>query len=252
MLDSNGKDDLEIRLEKSRLLKQAVDVFVWTSSSNAIDKGRGCGHASIQTPNHYISLWPSDEGKETSLGLFKGIEQEYIPSYEKDLELENRPPELVFRFYTLNVPQLEEKFDELKRTIKGWAAMPSLLLFTPNIESCVTIVWKCLVAGEISKYAGTLVQSSVGSKGVMAGSGQSGQASSGFFTKKPKPNSGKQSKQASIYTTEMLLGMPIKSPDYLGELLKEAKANEHKVKPLTKELDEEMVSSSKSQLRNSK
>jgi len=236
-------ESLETRMQKSQLRKRCVTIYIWTSRANQVDQGHGCGHAAIQTPTKYISLWPSDKGKEEGSGLWKGIDKAFIPSYKIDTEKETRPAELVFRFYTLNVERLEERFDELRREVQGWAAMPALLLFQKNVGSCVTTVWKCLVAGNIGQYAGALVKSAVGSEGVVTGSQNSSQAASksifSWFAKAPKDKDNQYASQnASLYSLEHLAGIVIKNPDYCGNLLKEAKANELNAKPITRALDE--------------
>lgn len=230
-------------LKKQQLEENRVIVRVWTSRFNLHDRGESVGHVSIEIPkkNIYWSLWPkqadasSSSAKESEgLGIIKPISAEQLEgfTYQKDHELENRPPEKVFCFYTLEVYQIEEYYEKLLSSGIAWNLGGRL--FFLNAGSCASSVWELLTAGGITKLIPLVNQSSVSSQKSLLGS-----SSSSFFSNQDG---------ASSYSSEMAIGLIVKSPDFISELLKQAKLKELEDEQLTKDIrfeGETMIESSK-------
>ncbi len=134
-----------------------VIVRIWTSGFNLKRRGESVGHVSIETPNHYMSLWPSREGKEKGFGLFQPIPHEFNNSYQADLKDEdNRPPEVTICLYSLNINRIEEKFNEfagtenIQGTLQGWTLIGGNRLINENSgQSCSSLAYELLKAGGI-------------------------------------------------------------------------------------------------------
>lgn len=203
--------------------QNTITVRVWTSGFNPNHPGESVGHVSLQTSEYYMSLWPrqahspqEQSAKESEgWGAFGGISHEFLASLETDERYEQRRPEYIVEFNSLDVAKIDRKFEELKQSLTGWALLPGLC---DNAESCASLAWELLKAGEIKQLASSSAQAEVSSKG-------SGQGFFGMFLKKnraPEQNSS----HASSFSMEMALSPIVKSPDSLVELLKKAKAAE--------------------------
>lgn len=201
--------------------KNHVTVRVWTSLFNPIHKGENVGHVSIQTPIYYISLWPRQtlspqmqaakdlEGK----GIFQGITHEFVPSLEIDCKYEgNRAPEYKESFSGLDIDAINKRFEELKKTMTGWRLFPGIC---DNTQSCASLAWELLTAGNIKKLIYSSTHAKVSSIGMMQG------FFSAFLQTKPE-----RSITGSMYSIEMAASIIVTSPDSLVELLKKAKEKE--------------------------
>lgn len=126
-------------------------VRIWTSGFNLKCRGENVGHVSIQTPDRYISLWPTQQG----LGLFKPIPH-IFNTYEDDLKDEERPSEITICLYSLNISRIEEKFDlfagtdNKSGTLQGWTLIGGNRLINQNSgQSCSSLAYELLKAGGI-------------------------------------------------------------------------------------------------------
>jgi len=208
----------ENSLKKQMLENNRVIVRVWTSEINPTVPGEAVGHASIETSDLYLSLWPADLNKTEGKGFTKPIAADAKENYLADLSLEKRPAELTFCFYTLDKHSINTAYQALIEKKLEWS-VTGLRIFGGG-DSCVSSVWKLLKAGGIQDLISNAEQSMLSSQESRSGSSLFG-----------KPNT-----RASSYSTEMMISPLVKSPDYLGMVLQQAKLNELKKNPLTTEI----------------
>ena len=244
-----------------------VIVRVWTGSYN---NGAGIGHVSIEIEKHdrYISLWPKfheaivyneDDGEyyteslktpcnndnleatTAKAVLFKPA-QPLLHSYEQDLEAEHREPEKTFCFYTLDTEAMVAQYEKHKSEVKGWIAIPGLLC--DCAESCASLAWDILVCGGILNYIKAIETSSNLSKNTSGASGYgSKQVVKGVFGRsQSRANNNNEdhkanAKGAMFFSSEMLVGSVVKSPDVLANTyLLQAKTGELKKEPGSRKL----------------
>lgn len=126
-----------------------VIIRVWTSRYNREHKGENVGHISLQTPNRYMSLWPTSLGKQQGLGIFKPINHELKDDYQADLDEERRDPEVTICLYTLDHSRMEEYYDTAACQLKGWALIGRKLVNQNSAASCSSLAYDVLKAGGI-------------------------------------------------------------------------------------------------------
>jgi hypothetical protein len=221
-----------------------VTVRIWTSAGNPKNPGRNVGHVSVEANNKYISLWPKQgtdtEGSAKNTegnGITYAITHE-LPSLEKDLEYEDRAPEVIYCFYSLDPQKIVHEFEAINKHLKGW----TLLGLCENGESCASLAYRLVKAGGIGTLAGKATEATISSTrstpAFFHASSQSSEASVDSM-KKDKvaaANMKAAAKATSFYATEMGVGLTIKSPDFLAEMLKKAKQQELHDYPETKEI----------------
>lgn len=235
---------LEEELNIKRYKNQRVIVRVWASGGNQLKKGEGVGHISLETPMLYMSLWPKETPSGKGAGLFKSVPHETLPSYKVDLNYEEREPEFVFCFYSLNTIAMDNTFLQLKQTLTGW----DILGKCKDSESCASLAYRLLQTGGLGLLFGneikqssiqTSIHSNESSKGGSASIAYGSQATS--FVLGSQANKARdafhQGMKASFYSVEMGAGEIIHSPDSLAAELKEAKKEELKKHPLTKHIE---------------
>jgi hypothetical protein len=225
-------------LRKQILEENQVIVRIWTSQANPHVPGENVGHVSIETPEIYLSFWPTKDGKSTGKGVVKPIEYDKTKrSYDDDFEDERRAPELIFHFYTLDVDQIKTTFNHLCSSTEGWSLTGLALL--GGGDSCASSAWKLLVAGKIENLISKSEQ-------ISASSGKQSRLSSLWF-KRPHQSETqqalRQTTQGSSYATEMAVSLWIKSPDFIGKILEKAKSRELEIEPLTENIDSEKETS---------
>lgn len=227
------EDDLEKRI----LENKRVIVRVWASTANIRIRGENAGHVSIEVSGRYMSLWPRQSNEEhptpaiesEGLGITRPISHEFVPSYQIERDkYEGRDPEFTVCFYTLDNDRIKEKFNSLKEgpnKLEGWCLFGGICA---NAESCVSMVWELLIAGNIHKLVSKVEQSTASSKESLFGN---------FFMKKAISQSRvEDSSRGSTYSLENAIQFGIKSPDGLIAILKKAKLNELQKNRLTKHI----------------
>jgi hypothetical protein len=226
--DVFSKETLEIEA----LQRKRVIVRIWTSLANINKPGKNVGHVSIEcpgvlvnTPNTratplYLSFWPDD--KSASLGVKAPIPHENKLNYQEDFEAENRPPEYMFCFYTLDIDRIRDAFEKHCATAVGWSLTGLIKL--GGGDSCASSAWKLLIAGGIGELVSKLERASIASVASAQGSL--------LFSATPAIGSAKGSK-GSVYGSEMAVSSLIESPDFVGTILEQAKGKELKRVPLT-------------------
>lgn len=252
MLNRPYSEYAEKAFEKQIAENKRVVVRVWTSALNLSVPGHSVGHVSIEIPkkNIYWSLWPRQKPEDDSrpsakeeegLGIISPISTEKADdfTYQKDLNFEGREPELVYCFYTLEVVRMQSRFDDLCKSNMGWNMVGRL--FCANAGSCASSAWDLLEAGNINRLVTSLDQSSVSSRGGLYGASASSKRSAEgvkqeLSSQRTEESALRQAKFASLYSSEMSASPFIKSPDFIGELLKQAKANELKENPITRDI----------------
>lgn len=204
---------------KNRQLKNHVKVYVWTSAVNPVQPGHAFGHVAIQTPTHYISLWPEVEDapqvqenkRLQNSSSSHTARHRFQPSLAVDIiASHDLPPSHEFTFEKLNVALIEAKFLELKQSMTGWAVIPGLC---SNNESCSSIAMKLLEAGGIYTLLNKTDLASIASVG-------SSRGVHSMFHRRADQAKAQALAQGSSYAAEMLASPLISSPDAMIELLK--------------------------------
>jgi hypothetical protein len=152
----NYRSFLERTIMKKLESYQYVIVRVWLCKE---DGGEDVGHVSLQTPSHYMSLWPgvnSSKTTKTSM-LFEHRERvEFKPNYEADLKAENREPEFTCHLYSLDIKQMNNKFIKIKKETKNWSAAGNTQKFNQTgkiSRSCSSAAREILIAGGIENLS---------------------------------------------------------------------------------------------------
>lgn len=251
-----------------RFKTQQVIVRVWSSGSNPnYQTGAGVGHVSIEIPHPvltYISLWPKQrltlengdlrivrdehgiastvsakEHEGIKESILNGISHELLTCYEEDLDLENREPELKLCFYSLKKDALISLFLRLKEELSTWVVVPGIC---ENAHSCVSLAWSLLSQGGMDRLYSSVRQSSVAAQESSRGGSQAVRGgSSAFFNTassrhEEAQHASMQARAGSFYSSEMLVGAFIPSPDALIPRLIEAKQKELSRYPLTERI----------------
>lgn len=221
-------------LKLNLLEKKRVIVRVWTSGVNLQKEGDNVGHVSVEADDRYMSLWPKQAHNpfETSAkesegkGISKPIAKEFALNYEIERDhYEGREPEFTFCFYTLDIDDIKQRFQVLEKSLQGWCLFGGLC---ENAESCVSMAWELLVAGGIQHLVTSIEQSSVSAK-------ESGFAAL-FSSKQAVKSKPVASAKGSVYASENIIQMLIKSPDAIVPLLQQAKRNELVKSPQTRDI----------------
>lgn len=123
-------------------LSNWIKIRIWFPKHNG---GENVGHVSIETKNHYISLWPPGRKTELLTQIFSGNQRLEWFTLEKDLLAENRLPDYSCMLYKLDVPRLEKKFCELKPKIKAWSLAGNYGKIVGHVtHSCSSLVYDLL------------------------------------------------------------------------------------------------------------
>lgn len=129
-----------------------IIVYVWF---NKADGGEGVGHAALQTPNYFISLWPgkpSAKLKEATM-FFEHRDRVVFLNYEETVEAEeNRPPDFICCLYSLDVEKIHNKIKDVCPQIGNWSILGNTKFNRPNAHmshSCSSLVYDLLIVGGI-------------------------------------------------------------------------------------------------------
>lgn len=139
----------------------------WTSAANAEREGKGVGHVSIELFGsgggyRYISLFP--KGMSILRAITHTIPHEYRTLAE-DNEVEKRPAEFLFCFYTFDHDAMLARADRIESNIKGWSVVGNLTQMEAfwRTESCVSLSYKILKSGDDELIMPTIVEQTKGS-----------------------------------------------------------------------------------------
>lgn len=192
-------------------------VRVWASAVNSEHDGKGVGHVSIELIGSddekvYISLFPRDI---TTLRAVTHTIPNQFHTFEDDVLIETRIPDLSLCFYSFNHGIMIEKFESIKKNIKGWSVVGNLFMMDKNwrTESCASLAYKILQAGD-----GRLLLPPILEKSKQAGKG-----STWLF-------------RSPCYASELTVEMLVISPDAFAQTLKQMKLKELKERPELREL----------------
>lgn len=137
-------------------------VRAWASAANAEKKGEGVGHVSIELIGsgggcRYISLFPKD--MSIMRALTHSIPHEYR-TLRQDLAVEKRQAHFLFCFYTFNHDAMLTRADRIESSIKGWSVVGNPLKMEEfwRTESCVSLAYKILKAGDDELIMPTLIE----------------------------------------------------------------------------------------------
>jgi len=135
-----------------RLREQnAVIIRFWHSAATG---GTDVGHVSIEIPakNIYASLWPIRE-----IGLSElTAHVTHCPfpqaSYDNDRWLEKRPADTEVILYSLDIEGIYAEYKRKERSVTGWTAIAGMAFsLHDNTESCASLAFKLLKAGNIAR-----------------------------------------------------------------------------------------------------
>lgn len=141
---------------ENKMKTNCTTIRVWFCKA---DGGANVGHATLQTPNEYLSLWPNRDTKaKTGCGmLFEHRSGAYFCScYEEDLDKEQRPAEYVCLLYSLSVSKIDKKIRELKSETTQWSTAGNTFFgnWTAGVSrSCAGAVREALMAGDMNVLA---------------------------------------------------------------------------------------------------
>lgn len=245
LLSKEQREEFE-SFEKNRII-----VRVWTSGFNVKNKGKGPGHVSIETPNHYMSLWPTDLAKDSEGSGFKqGISHEFVPTFAQDrLQEGKRDPEYTFIFYCLSTSEIEKFFSQTCQVeIKKW----SVLGLGKDTESCASVAWNVLKAGGLNIYVNKIKRMLTAKKEKKAATVKFTPSlfNTSKYSKHDKEEGegnltyllNKVLEGGPVYIAEMLVSGKIKSPDYLAAILLIAQQKEFEATPVLQKIYESQSS----------
>lgn len=110
---------------------------------------KNVGHVSLETSKIYASLWPDSEDT-TAIGLTTQHKVFFMESPEKDELVELRPPDYIVDLFSLNVPKIEEKFEEVKTSTTKWQLMGRNKVIGQEGQSCSGQTFELLQAGGLT------------------------------------------------------------------------------------------------------
>lgn len=216
-----------------------VIVRIWTSGINPVHHGEDVGHVSIEIPdisvdgsNLYISLWPRHAVEATQIAAKIPY---VLHSLDDDLQAEDREPEIIYCFYTLDRHKMADKFLQVKTELEGWRLLGNFFVKKDTAESCASLAYKILQVG--AAMSGILPHGPKQSAAMSAkGGSQMFKASSAPFDSSDSKECSKKRSQvsdASSYSSELIVAPLVENPDALAEILKDAKLREREKYPLT-------------------
>jgi hypothetical protein len=135
------------------LSNNRVIVRIWHSTFSG---GAGVGHVAVETenPRRYMSFWPTADGKKclgVAKSLVTGIEHTFAESYAEDKEDEKRDSETVICLYSLNVEDIIEEYDKLRKMLdsggQNWSVGGTF--FSKKQHSCASLARDILIAGSL-------------------------------------------------------------------------------------------------------
>ena len=140
-----------------------VTVFLWSKSKDPEDP-ISLGHISLQTPNHYVSLWPDDEAFYTD-PLREHLVVKRIPGrgclviYDRDFSHTGYGLPVQHVLHNLDTDAIDAEFIKFKDNPFAWSMLNGWSwLFSrrgEEVKSCSGLVAKLLYAGGIDKLLPT-------------------------------------------------------------------------------------------------
>jgi len=131
-----------------------VTVRVWKMD---LAKGR-VGHASVETPEHYMSFWPTGAADGAISQFFQQRTSASL-TYEDDLKQEESEPDVVIKLSKLDTDAMNKKYLELSS--RKWAIFGESKIVSAvsqistgksdDTDSCASMALKVLEAGGIRK-----------------------------------------------------------------------------------------------------
>jgi hypothetical protein len=188
-------------------------VRIWSSRANPKYHGKGVGHISIELERandcpvpFYISLWPYGI---TAHGCIANSIPQKLHTFQDDMDIEGREPEIMICFYSLDNDRIFYRFESAAQRLQGWSVFGNLLqLQEDKKESCASLAYKLLKFGDVSSIMPTLVEEC----------STSFKESLWFF-------------RSPSYCSEICVATLVKSPDSLIEGLTRAKLKECQQRP---------------------
>jgi hypothetical protein len=104
------------------------------------------GHTSIETADQYVSIWPHPT--ESVTNIFK-LYKSKLHSLEEDEAAEGGPCDLTVCLYSLNVPEIESAFKEVKETNIGYVLTGDFSAAESGGQSCCGLTNALLRRGGI-------------------------------------------------------------------------------------------------------
>ena len=233
---------------EAHLVMDRVIVRIWGSAANPrvavpahakMPTKDSVGHISIEygIDRKYLSIWPIEEG----LGIVKTCACKFAPDYNHDVMAEGRPADITYCFYTLDSSDMDDAFNNLKQKLKGWSLVGGLLC--SNVESCASAAYGILCAGGLGNLTGTKRQRARATTDACCWASwhkgaHSVQSGGNLLTSRLQEARTEfaGSIAASIYMAEMGAGLIVCSPDQLESELQEAKKQELRNNPITRNI----------------
>jgi hypothetical protein len=217
--------------------QQRVRISIWSSFATG---GFMVGHIAIETPmrtifwqgrrqkiGYYMSFWPAQDFPVYK-AVVKPAPPHFSPSYEKDMEYEGRAAENSYCLYTLDYEAMENEFVILRDRVTSWALHGNI--FCVDWHSCASLAYRLLLKGGLDYLIPSkertklgLGNGAVGSTVAVVGTANATmQHAAGNFAAADLGDSVK----VAFYSSEMMGGPLLPSPDFLRAVLMKAQALE--------------------------
>ena len=122
------------------------------TEKNKIKKtSKNVGHVSLETKNMYLSIWP-DSDDETAITLNSKHKIFFMQTPYDDTVAEQRKPDAIIDLFSLNVPLIEEKAEELKQNTTNWQLLGRNKFIGEEGQSCSGLTSELLEIGGIHSH----------------------------------------------------------------------------------------------------
>jgi RHS repeat-associated protein len=114
-----------------------LEVYIWRYTGTK----ENWGHAAIRLENGtYISWWPGPDNFSGGSKIFES--DAFEPSYARDVQLEQAPPDVVIRLTNLDEAAIQRWWDDFQKKTKKWKTVR---------QNCSTTAAQALKAGGANK-----------------------------------------------------------------------------------------------------